>query len=86
MLVTLNPPPVTVAPLTTRLVLSLFVSLTVCVLLWPIVTFPKLMEDGVIVSPGGVPTSLRGTISGEFEASLTTDKLPVAAPADCGAN
>jgi hypothetical protein len=82
----LNPSPVTVAPLTTRLVSLLFASLTVCVLLWPTVTFPKLREEGVIVSAAGVPIPLTGTDNAEVEASLTMDKLPVIAPADCGAN
>lgn len=48
---TAYPVPETVARFTTRLLLPLLVSFTVCVALWPSVTLPKVTEVGEIVRP-----------------------------------
>src|SRR5438094_679712 len=61
------------------------VSCSVCVL--PTCTFPKLKLAGLATSdPAVTPFPERGTLSVEFEASLTTDRLPLAEPPDCGLN
>ena len=81
-----KPLPVSVARFTTTFTFPVFVSCTGRVLLWPTVTFPKLREAGEIVSPGCVPVPVSEIVKGELAASLTIDRLPVAAPADGGAN
>jgi hypothetical protein len=82
-----KPVPAIVARLIVRLELPLFVSLTACVLLCPTTTFPNVNVDGEIVNNAVcVPVPVIEIASGEFEASLTTVKLPVTAPADVGAN
>jgi len=68
-----------------RFALPVFVRVTVCELLPPTLTLPKLTLDGVTVSCGCAPVPLREIVS-ESEASPTTVRVPVTAPADCGAN
>jgi hypothetical protein len=82
----LNPLPDTVAPVTVRFVLPVFVNCTACVLLWPTVTFPNAIVDGESESPACVPVPLSPTNSGEFDASLVTVIVPVTDPVACGAN
>lgn len=81
-----KPAPETVAPLTTRFALPVFVKITVCELLWPTVTFPKLSELGDMVIPVCVPVPVSEIASGEFEASLVTVSVADAAPDVVGAN
>jgi hypothetical protein len=81
-----NPLPRTVAMFTTRSALPLFVNCALCVLVWPTLTFPKLSDVGEIVRRGPLPLPFTETDSGEFEALLVTEKLPVTSPIDCGAN
>jgi hypothetical protein len=81
-----KPVPATVARLIVRFELPLFVSFTACVLLCPTTTFPNVNADGAIVNPVCVPVAVMEIANGELEASLTTVKLPVTAPADVGAN
>lgn len=68
-----------------------FVSVIVCELLPPVVTFPKLTAVGEAESCGCVgcvcvPVPLRAMLAGELEALLTIETLPVAAPAVVGLN
>jgi len=81
-----KPSPETVARFTTTLAVPVLVNLTVCVPFCPTNTFPKLTEAGEIAKPGCVAVPLNEITKGEFEASLTIVRLPVAAPADAGAN
>src|SRR5947199_393130 len=61
------------------------VSCSVCVL--PTCTLPKLKLAGLGTSdPAVTPFPERGTLSVELEASLATDRLPLADPPDCGLN
>jgi hypothetical protein len=80
-----NPAPVTPPCEIVRLALPAFFRVTVCELLPPTLTLPKLTLDGVTVSCGCVPVPLRETVS-ESEASPVNVRVPLAAPADCGAN
>lgn len=82
----LIPFPEIVAAVTVRLAFPLFVRLTVCVALCPIVTFPKLTEAGVIARPDCIPVPLKDIARVEFDASLMTVSLPTAAAVDTGAN
>jgi hypothetical protein len=75
-----------VARLIVKLTFPLLANLTLCVLLCPTVTPPKLSVAGEIVMPAWVPVPLSEIVSGELEASLVTTRLPAAAPADSGAN
>jgi hypothetical protein len=82
----LMPLPEIVAAVTVRLEFPLLVRVTVCVALCPTVTFPKLTEAGVIARPGCIPVPLNEIVRGELEASLMTERVPVAAAAEVGAN
>ena len=66
----------------------LFVSVTVCVLLVPTTTLPKLKLVGLAVSwnVAATPVPLRAMAVGEFGALLTSDTLPVTLPVAAGAN
>jgi len=81
-----KPVPETVARFTTTLALPVLVNVTVCVPVCPTITFPKFTEAGETARPGCVPVPLNEITRGEFVASLTTVKVPEAAPADEGAN
>ena len=82
-----NAEPVTVMAEIVRALFPLFVSWMLCVLFCPTVTFPKFTGDGVMDKVGvPVPVPVKATDRGEFAASLTTDTVPAAALADCGAN
>jgi len=55
----------------------------------PTVTLPKLRLAGVaarVPAAAAVPVPLNAICSGEFEASLSREKLPLTAVADGGAN
>lgn len=81
-----KPFPVTVATLMTTFVDPVFVNCTLWVPVCPTTTFPKVSAEGAIAKPVCVPVPVSEIITGEFEASLTTVKLPVTAPAAVGAN
>ncbi|MDR3721956.1 MAG: hypothetical protein P4L00_10180 [Candidatus Acidoferrales bacterium] len=81
-----KPGPEIVARFKTRLEFPLFVKVMFCVLLCPTGTLLKFNDAGEIVSPGCVPVPLSEIASCEFEASLITVTVPVAAPAAVGAN
>jgi hypothetical protein len=76
-----NPAPVTPPCEIVRLALPTFFSVTVCELLPPTLTLPKLTLDGVTVSCGCVPVPLRAIVS-ELEASPVNVRVPLAAPAN----
>lgn len=80
-----KPAPDTVARFTTRLELPVFVRVTLCDVLWPTVTFPKLSEGGDMESPACVPVPVKDMARGEFEASLVIVSVADPAPAVCGA-
>jgi hypothetical protein len=77
--------PATVARLIVKFEFPLFVNFTLCALLCPTTTFPKLKAEGAIVSPVCVPVPLNEIITGEFDASLAIVRLPVTAPSAVGA-
>jgi len=56
-------------------------------LLVPTVTLPKSSDVGVTANwPCAVPVPARDIVMVEFNALELTEKLPLALPADCGAN
>lgn len=81
-----KPFPVTVATLMTISVVPVLVSCTVLVLVWPTTTLLNVSAEGAIVKPACVPVPVSEIVSGEFEASLITVRLPVTAPPAVGAN
>jgi hypothetical protein len=60
--------------------------LTLCVLLCPIVTVPKLSDAGDIAKPACMPVPLKGIVAGEPGALLVMEILPDPAPSVVGAN
>jgi hypothetical protein len=85
--VTENPAPLTLAcEIVTLAVLA--VTVTVCELLLPTFTAPKLSDVGLAASvPVGLtPVPVNGTDAVEFDALLMSDTLPLTDPAVCGAN
>jgi len=53
----------------------------------PVCTLPKLRLDGFAVRlPGATPVPEREMLRVGFEALLVRERVPLAAPADCGAN
>ena len=64
------------------------VSVTSCVEVLPALTLPKLRLLGLTVSVcvEARLLPLRAMVAGEFAAVLTSDRLPVTVPADCGTN
>ena len=79
-----KPVPVTVARFTTRLTLPEFVSVTLCVPLWPMVTFPKLTDADEREKPVCIPIPLNETETGVLEALLLMERLPVIVPSEVG--
>jgi hypothetical protein len=59
---------------------------TVCVLVTPVVTFPKLMDAGVTEICDCTPVPLRAIVAGELVALLVTVTLPLKLPLAAGAN
>ena len=84
--VVLKPAPVTATDEIVTVALPPFVRVTVCELFVPVVTLPNAAVEGVAFSCGCVPVPLKAIVSGEFGALLTIEMLPLAAPADVGAN
>jgi hypothetical protein len=81
-----NPVPETVAAVTTRFVLPVFVNVTVCALVCPMTMLLKFNDAGEIAIVACVPVPLSAIESGELGASLVTRRLPVAVPLAVGAN
>jgi hypothetical protein len=59
---------------------------SVCVLVTPTVTFPKLTLEGVTEICACIPVPVREIVAGEFVALLTTVTLPARLPVEVGAN
>ena len=59
---------------------------SVCVLVTPTETLPKLTLDGVTEICGCIPVPVREIVAGEFVALLTTATLPARLPVEVGAN
>src|ERR1700728_52932 len=83
-----KPEPEIVAAVTLRVLLPVFVSITVWLELPPTVTLPKATGDGliVIVACVAVPEPLKLIDSGDSAALLEIETLPVALPDVVGAN
>jgi hypothetical protein len=82
----LNPEPDAVACEMVMLAVPEFVNVIVCEPLLPTPTDPKLTLAGLAPSCPCVPVPDRAIEAGEPAALLTTEMLPLAAPADVGAN
>jgi hypothetical protein len=82
----LNPVPVTFAAVIVTLALPLFDNVTVCELLLPVITLPKLTLDGFADNCGCTPVPLNAMDAGEPGALLVSETLPEAFPAAPGAN
>jgi len=82
--VVLKPTPVTVTEEIVTVALPLFVRLTVCELLVPVVTLLNAALDGVAFNCACIPVPLSAIAAGEPGALLTIEMLPVAAPAEVG--
>lgn len=82
----LNPAPEAVAWEIFTLALPAFDRVTVCEVLPLTATLPNAIVPGLAASCPCVPAPVNDTETGEFVASLVIDKLPLAAPADFGAN
>jgi hypothetical protein len=78
--------PATLAILMTTLEFPVFVSFTLCEVLWPTVIFPKFHVAGETDRPACAPVPLKEIASGELDASLITVIAPLAEPEAVGAN
>ena len=68
-----------------RVAVPEFFTVTVCVLVTPALTLPKLRLAGVTEMSGCTPVPLREIAAGELVAVLATLMLPDTLPADAGA-
>jgi hypothetical protein len=84
--VVLKPAPVTVTAEMVTVALPPFVRVMVCELFVPVATLPNAAVVGVAASCACVPVPLNAIVVGEFGALLTIEMLPLAFPADVGAN
>jgi hypothetical protein len=84
--VVLKPAPAAVTEEIVTVALPPLVRVMVCELFVPVATLPKAMLAGVAASCGCVPVPLKLMVVGEFGALLTIEMLPLALPADVGAN
>ncbi len=82
----LNPVPETLAADMVTLAVPVLFNVTVAEPLLPTATLPKLTLAGLAPSVPCTPVPLSEIASGEFEASLVTVSVPLAAPVDCGTN
>jgi len=84
---TLNPEPLTVACEMLRFEPPVLVSVSCTVWLLPTGTVPKLRLDGLATSaPAVTPVPERETPGAGLDASLMTERYPLAVPPDWGAN
>jgi hypothetical protein len=81
-----NPAPGGVTFENVRVELPPFCSVMVCELLVPFTTVPKLTLAGIAEICAWSPVPASGIVSGEFEASLVTVKVPVTELSDNGVN
>jgi hypothetical protein len=77
---------VAVACDTVTLLVPVLLSVTVCVLLLPTVTSPKLREVGLAASKRLIPVPASETVVGEPVALLVIETLPVTLPVAVGKN
>jgi len=86
--VSVNPAPLSLIWEIVTLALPELVTETLCVDDDPVFTFPKprLVALNVSTCVAATPVPLRATTAGEFGALLTMLTLPLAVPADAGAN
>ena len=84
--VVLNPAPETVTEEIVTVAVPPFVRLMDCELFVPVVTLLNAAVVGVAANCACVPVPLKGIVSGEFSPVLTIEMLPLALPADVGAN
>ena len=86
--VRVNPAPLSVICKTVTLALPEFFTVTLCVDDEPVFTFPKprLVVLNVSNCVAAIPVPLRLITAGELGALLTMVTLPLAVPADVGAN
>jgi hypothetical protein len=84
----LNPAPVTPTLEIVTFEFPLFVSVTVCDVLVPSVTFPKLTVVGLAPSNfvAATPVPLSGIVNGELDPLLVREMDPLTLPAEVGAN
>src|SRR5215471_6697097 len=82
----LYPAPVAIAWESVMLVLPLLVSVIVCALLVPTLTFPKLMLAGVALSRFETPFPVSATEDDESGVALTIVTVPVVLPVTAGEN
>ena len=85
---TLNPVPLSLICETVTPELPVLVTVTLCVVLVPVATLPKLSETGLAVScsADATPVPASATTSGELGALLTSVTLPVKLLALAGVN
>ena len=82
----LNPVPAREAWVTLRVAVPGFRIVSVCVLVTPTVTLPKLMLEGITEICGCTPVPLSEIVAVELVAVLTTLMLPDTAPVASGEN
>ena len=82
----LKPVPETVAWEIVKLAAPLFVKVTVCELVAPVATEPKVIAEGLTPSWPCAPVPDMEIVVGEFGALLTIEIVPVALPPVVGAN
>ncbi len=85
---TVKPAPASASCEMVTLALPVFARVTVCMVLVPVLTLPKLNEvgDGVIRRVGETPVPARATTSGEVGALLTRVRVPLKLLAEAGVN
>lgn len=84
--VVLKPAPVTATEEIVTVAVPPFVRVMVCELLAPIITLPNAALVGDAANCACVPVPLNAIVVGEFGALLTIEMLPLALPAEVGAN
>jgi hypothetical protein len=84
--VVLKPAPVTVTAEIVAVAEPPFVRVMVCELLVPVATLPNAVLVGDAANCACVPVPLKEIVVGEFGALLTIEMVPLALPADVGAN
>lgn len=82
----LKPVPVTLVAVTVKGAFPVFDKFTLCWLLPPVDTLPKLMLLGLRDMVGAAPVPLKDTTIGELDTLLVIDAVAVRLPATCGAN
>jgi len=79
-----KPVPLTEAWVIVSVVDPVFLAVSVCVLLVPVMMLPKLTLVGVTDRSGCTPVPVRETVAGELVAVLVTPTAPETLPAEAG--